>query len=274
MESSMFDKPFKSYFKKWDIDTDFFPMTHLELPVLLLAFYIITVLYYQPTAKAKIHSSSSITTTKKRDASSNNFTKQCVLSLHNLILCIFSVLCFLNTFPVIYNFFINIGWRKASCGLIQEQYKYDYGYWSFLFYLSKYYEFLDTYIVIWKGRRPIFLQKFHHIGAVIGMWLVITTKSTCGYIFVVENSFIHSIMYLYYALSVWKIKIPFKFIITMLQMIQFISGMSLGLVQIIFFGECLSTGDMITIWYHEIYVGALFVLFRQFYNKTYAKKNR
>merc|ERR1712154_28414 len=96
----------------------------------------------------------------------------------------------------------------------------------------------------------------------IGLWICLTTRATCSYIFVVENSFIHSIMYLYYALSVWKIKIPFKFIITMLQMVQFVSGMSLGIVQLLWFGECLTVGDRITIWYHEIYVGLLFILFR------------
>ena len=180
-----------------------------------------------------------------------------------------------STVPIIYRLmFTGEGWAKASCGLIQKEYEFEYGYWSWLFYISKFYEFADTYIVIWKGRRPIFLQKFHHIGAVIGMWWVITTRSTCGYIFVVFNSFIHSIMYLYYALTTWKIRIPFKSIITMLQMTQFVTGMSLGIVQLIFFGECLTFGDRITIWYHEIYVGSLFILFRLFFKKTYSKKNK
>jgi len=267
MEISLLDKPLRPYFEKWNIDTDFFPLTHLEFPILLLLFYVITVWYYQPAKKPAASS-------KSAAKSDSPFLKQLVLSGHNLLLCIFSVLCFVNTAPVIYDMMFNIGWSKASCGLIQKEYESTYGLWCFLFYLSKYYEFMDTYIVIWKGRRPIFLQKFHHIGAVIGMWLVVTTKSTCGYIFVVENSFIHSIMYLYYALTVWKIRVPFKFVITMLQMIQFVSGMSLGIVQLLFFGECLSVGDKVTIWYHEIYVGALFILFRQFYQKTYTKKNR
>eukprot|EP00483_Globobulimina_turgida_P007971 UN07987 len=236
METSYLDKQFEPYFTKWKIDTNLFPMTHLEFPVVLLLFYVLTVLYYQP-AKVKKAASKAM-----RRKSSSTFVQRLVLSFHNLALCIFSILCFYNTAPVIYDMMVNIGWKKASCGLIQKEYESNYGFWTFLFYLSKYYEFVDTYIVIWKKRRPIFLQKFHHFGAVIGMWLIITTRSTCGYIFVVENSFIHSIMYFYYALSVWKIKTPFKFIITMLQMIQFISGMSLGINQFVFFGECLTVG--------------------------------
>jgi hypothetical protein len=37
----------------------------------------------------------------------------------------------------------------------------------YLFYLSKYYEFFDTFLLYLNGKDPIFLQKYHHIGAVI-----------------------------------------------------------------------------------------------------------
>ena len=33
-------------------------------------------------------------------------------------------------------------------------------YW---FYLSKYYEFFDTFLLYLNGKSPIFLQKYHHI---------------------------------------------------------------------------------------------------------------
>eukprot|EP01084_Bolivina_argentea_P025917 48186_1 len=89
-----------------------------------------------------------------------------------------------------------------------------FGFWIFLFYLSKYYEFIDTFIVIARGRRPIFLQTFHHCGAVLGMWGIMVTSSTGGYIFMVENSFIHTIMYFYYAMSCINIRMPGKSIIT------------------------------------------------------------
>eukprot|EP01083_Nonionella_stella_P199499 731486_1 len=144
--SSLLDKPFEPYFKKWNIDTDLFPMTHLEFPVVLLTFYIITVFYYQPPKKKAIASK------PKKSTKSSSFIQTLILSLHNLALCIFSVLCFYNTAPIIYDLMVNVGWSKASCGLIQKEYDSTYGFWSFLFYLSKFYEFADTYIVIWKKR--------------------------------------------------------------------------------------------------------------------------
>ncbi len=78
-----------------------------------------------------------------------------------------------------------------------------------------------------KGRRPIFLQVYHHTGAVIGMWLILISKSSVGYLFVVENSFIHSIMYLYYAMAVLGYRWKTKFVLTLLQIIQFVTGLTI-----------------------------------------------
>ena len=104
------------------------------------------------------------------------------------------------------------------------------------------------------------------------MWLVLVTQSTGGWIFVVENSFIHTIMYFYYAMSSINIKIPGKFIITQAQMIQFVIGNSFALIQIFGYGQCMRWEDKATIWYHIIYTSLLLLLFRQFYQKTYKKK--
>merc|ERR1711933_84696 len=114
----------------------------------------------------------------------------------------------------------------------------------------------DTFIQIWKGRDPSFLQKFHHIGAAIGMWIIITGHSHTGYVFVIPNSFIHSIMYFYYALSVWKIKVPFKYILTRMQIIQFCLGAFLGFGP---YGEythwyCATIGDKISLMWNTFYV--------------------
>ena len=42
-----------------------------------------------------------------------------------------------------------------------------YGWW---FYLSKFYEVVDTAVIILKGRRSSLLQTYHHAGAMICMW--------------------------------------------------------------------------------------------------------
>ena len=57
-------------------------------------------------------------------------------------------------------------------------------------------------------------------------------------------------------------------------MIQFVTGMSLGILQILLYKECLTIGDYYTILYHELYVGTLFFLFRKFYKDNYLKKKK
>eukprot|EP01083_Nonionella_stella_P197633 726444_1 len=97
---------------------------------------------------------------------------EAVIFIHNLLLAIFSLLCFINTAPIVFNLFKTYGYSNGVCNFhtIYNSDVSTFGYWSYLFYLSKYWEFIDTWIVIARGRRPIFLQEYHHIGAVIGMW--------------------------------------------------------------------------------------------------------
>ena len=152
----------------------------------------------------------------------------------------------------------------------------DFGYWAYLFYLSKYYEFVDTWIVIARGRRPIFLQVFHHIGAVFGMWMGMVLHSTGAWIFMILNSFIHSLMYFYYATSVLKLPLPkfFKKLITKMQMIQFIIGNSCAILQIYIYSNVIPLADKVCIMYHVVYTSILFLLFNAFYQKTYNKKGK
>ena len=41
---------------------------------------------------------------------------------------------------------------------------------SWVFYVSKYYEFIDTWIIMIKGGKPDALQVIHHAGAVGAMF--------------------------------------------------------------------------------------------------------
>jgi len=197
--------------------------------------------------------------------------------LHNILLCIFSATCFYRTFPIVSDIFFRGGFNGAICqkeleNLYSNGIEGVYGFWTYLFYLSKFYEFIDTFIVIARGRRPIFLQTFHHCGAVLGMWGILVTQSTGGFLFVVENSLIHTIMYFYYAMSSINIRLPGKYIITQAQMIQFIVGSGIALVQIMGYGDCMRFEDKAVIIYHQVYIWCLLILFRAFYTKTYSKK--
>eukprot|EP01034_Spumella_vulgaris_P028488 gene28488-35345_t len=99
------------------------------------------------------------------------------------------------------------------------------GFWVTHFYLSKYYEFIDTWIVLLKGRQPLFLQTYHHAGVVLLMWgFIITDNTASGMILICLNSFIHTLMYTYYVLAAFGINSPLKNYLTMAQIVQFLVG--------------------------------------------------
>jgi len=98
-----------------------------------------------------------------------------------------------------------------------------------VFYLSKYYEYADTFFLYLQGKTPIFLQKFHHVGAVFCWYLAYEYKLDSVVFITIANSFIHSIMYSYYFLSLFKIRWikKYKVYITSSQLLQLSSAVVL-----------------------------------------------
>ncbi|KAI9653601.1 MAG: hypothetical protein M1831_005983 [Alyxoria varia] len=99
-------------------------------------------------------------------------------------------------------------------------------FWGWLFYLSKFYEVVDTIIILLKGKRSSTLQTFHHAGAMLSVWAGIRFMSPPIWMFVLVNSGLHAIMYTYYALSTLGVQIPrrLKRTLTVLQILQLIVG--------------------------------------------------
>ncbi|KAK5100346.1 hypothetical protein LTS08_005095 [Lithohypha guttulata] len=101
-------------------------------------------------------------------------------------------------------------------------------FYGWLFYMSKFYEVIDTLIIIAKGKKSSFLQTYHHAGAMICMWAGIRYMSPPIWVFVLVNSFVHSIMYTFYLFTAIGVKVPswFKRTLTTLQITQFVLGAS------------------------------------------------
>lgn len=157
-------------------------------------------------------------------------------------------------------------------------------FWGYLFYLSKYYEILDTVIILLKGRPSSLLQSYHHSGAILCMWSGVRFMSPPIWIFVVFNSFIHSIMYGYFTLSCFKIRLPiwFKQSLTTLQISQFVIGGSLAIIHLFVhyfdqltgnYNACISTSEQaIAVYINVLYLTPLTILFGAFYIDSYRKK--
>lgn len=67
-------------------------------------------------------------------------------------------------------------------------------FWGWIFYLSKFYEVVDTMVILAKGKRSSTLQTYHHAGAMLSMWAGIRYMSPPIWMFVLVNSGIHTLM--------------------------------------------------------------------------------
>lgn len=142
-------------------------------------------------------------------------------------------------------------------------------YW---FYISKYYEFFDTFLLYLNGKQPIFLQKFHHIGAVVCWHLGYIYKVDSVWVPTIANAFVHTVMYSYYLGCLLKVKqVRFlKQYITSMQLIQLFVP---NFICMYFYRppiETLFNYRIIEVF--VLYVSILVVLFSQFYYNNYIRR--
>ncbi len=144
-------------------------------------------------------------------------------------------------------------------------------FWVSHFYLSKYIEFMDTWIKQLKNEKPIFLQVYHHAGIVLLMWGFVITKNTGpGGVVACLNSFVHTIMYSYYTAAAFGYRSPLKKYLTQIQLIQFFTGV--GITALEYFKEgCLTSAQLYSLIGIHVYTAYLVKLFLDFYQSTYTK---
>ncbi|KAK4053987.1 hypothetical protein OIO90_003632 [Microbotryomycetes sp. JL221] len=157
--------------------------------------------------------------------------------MHNVLLAVYSGATFVLTAPL---FFGRFGKAAANDGLAGLTMAYcDTSVWgqdsrfpllAWLFYVSKFYEVVDTAIILAKGKKVGMLQSYHHFGAMLTMYAAYRTSAVPVWIFVCFNSLIHAIMYSYYSCTTVRLPFPrfLKKSITRLQITQFIVGGSMA----------------------------------------------
>ena len=141
------------------------------------------------------------------------------------------------------------------------------------FYISKYYEMLDTvfFILRKKDNQITFLHVYHHMSILALWWIGIkwVPGGTAFYSSMI-NAFVHVVMYTYYGLSIFpslRSYLWWKRYLTQLQLIQFVSYVVqavLALNDDCGFPRWVSYGMM-------IYMVTMISLFANFYFSTYRK---
>lgn len=150
---------------------------------------------------------------------------------HNAFLAVYSGWTFFNVVPVVARFFA-LGHRSAGfegvklalCSMPTNT--VTLAPYTWLFYISKYYEVVDSMILVIKGKTVSNLQSYHHAGALLAMWIAYRYQSQAVWVFVAFNSGVHTAMYSYYFCSAMKWPFPktLKRNLTTLQILQISSG--------------------------------------------------
>lgn len=108
-------------------------------------------------------------------------------------------------------------------------------YWSYIYYLSKYYELLDTWLQLARGKPPphFMLHVYHHAMVLLMAWAWCQYKQSLQFIGLAFNTAVHVVMYTYYLQRIVTGKVPgWKAIVTMFQIVQFGFSMFCTLVTI------------------------------------------
>lgn len=82
-------------------------------------------------------------------------------------------------------------------------------FWSFVLLLSKVIELGDTAFIVLRKQNLVFLHWYHHVTTLMSWWVMYHWYEPNQLWYIVMNSFVHSIMYTYYALRV-TIEIAFN----------------------------------------------------------------
>lgn len=197
-----------------------------------------------------------------------------IIFVYNLCMVVFSTYLFYE--------FLMSGWGTGYSLVCQEC---DYSQSPqalrmlnvcYYFWLSKHVEFLDTYFFIArkKYQHISFLHVFHHtLMAFTWWWGVKFSAGGLGTFHALINSFVHMVMYSYYAIAAlgpaYQKYIWWKKHLTAFQMTQFVVVFG-HMVNIILFYNCVF--PQVFKYIISLYGFLFFILFSNFWIQAYTKK--
>ena len=97
--------------------------------------------------------SATTTSTPKNDGGlSSSPTFRIAVAFHNFALALYSGITVLYSWPIVIGHIMEYGVYDTYCDPHKTLWHSGFGAWALLFYISKYYEFVDTWILILKVR--------------------------------------------------------------------------------------------------------------------------
>lgn len=147
-----------------------------------------------------------------------------LISGHNLILSLGSLCIFIGVvYEVAKRTYIENSYEWIFCESPQTKAVGMLWFWSYVYYLSKYYELLDTLLQFLNNKTPpnFFLHTYHHSLVILMSWAWIEYQASTQFIGIAFNTAVHVIMYYYYYLKSIGITPKWKSYVTKFQIVQF-----------------------------------------------------
>ena len=205
------------------------------------------------------------------------FGLQRALVLWNAGLCWYSFFTLYRFAPQFWEEYRTGKWVNMICDI-----SYTEGggtaVWSFLFPVSKIFEFGDTLFVVLKKKQLIFLHWYHHITVLWFCWYCLAYPIGPGRLFACINLFVHTIMYGYYAVSashLYRIPRWVNMLVTTLQIAQMFAGAGINIFayQRMLSGQyCAMSVRHLT--YSLLMYFSYIVLFGNYFYQTYLVKKK
>ena len=197
------------------------------------------------------------------------------IAIHNLALAIFSAVVAWNSWPIVVVHYMQEGLFSTYCDTEGTLWgESGLGAWAIVFYISKYYEFADTWVLVFKGKKPSFLQIYHHTGIAFTMWGAVLSQSSWLLFVVLLNSVIHTLMYTYFLIKTISPSTEIKAAknLTVAQIAQFFTGLGCSAGVLVMGDKCDTASSRFMLGCLHVYGYGLIALFMAFASKKYKKK--
>lgn len=202
-------------------------------------------------------------------------------AVHNLVLCLGSLVMFLGTLQAAYVDSQENQWLWASEGKYTWLVCFPPGtksigrifFWSYVYYLSKFYELLDTFILVLKKKPLSLLHVYHHAVVVVMCYLWLEYQQSLQVIALLTNTGIHVIMYFYYFMHSLGVPPPWKIFVTNSQILQFVFSFIASLPFLyLHFSRPQGCAGMWAWVFNVVFNLTLLYLFIDFHRRNYGKR--